>query len=282
MVAAVVGEPAERGVRELLFLDVVPLAQLERVDADLGRERVHRPFDRVGRLRPAGPAVRIGGRHCREHRSATEVVRDREVIDAGVEERAEQRHAGRHQLQIRTHVGQQADAHRGELALGVGREFDVLDLATAVDRGHRVLAALLVPAHRHGVLARQCDTQQLLGVDVELAAEATTDCGGNDPHVLLGDAEGECSHDLEDVRDLRRRVQRHVAAERLWHGGTRPRFHEHRQQPLLDIALLHGVRRGCEGRGRPRPRCSRISGPTCRPCSCPHQRGSRRGPTGHR
>ena len=84
---------------------------------------------------------------------------------------------------------EQADANGGELAVGVGGELDVLDLAAAVDGGDGVLAALLVPAHRQLVLAGERDAQQLLGVHVELAAEAAADGRGDDPHLVLGDAE---------------------------------------------------------------------------------------------
>ena len=140
----------------------------------------------------------------------------------------------------------QPDADGGELAVLVGGQLDVLDLAAALDRGQGVLAALLVPAHGHAVLAGQRHAEQLLGVDVELRAERPTDAGRHDPHLVLGDAEGEGGHDLQDVRDLGGRVQRHAAAERLRHGGHRPRLHRHRDETLLDVALLDGVGGGGE------------------------------------
>ena len=109
------------------------------------------------------------------------------------------------------------------------------------------LGALLVPAHRLAVLAGERHAQQFLGVDVELGAEPTADRRGDDAHLVLGDAERERRHDLEDVRDLGGGVQRHVAAERLRHGEHGARFHRCRDQPLLDEALLGGERGGGEG-----------------------------------
>ena len=134
-----------------------------------------------------------------------------------------------------------------QLAVGVGGQLDVLDLAAAVDRRQGVLRARLVPAHGDAVALGEGHAQQLLGVDVELRSEATADGRGDDADLLLGEPEGDRRHDLEDVRDLRRRVQRDVAAERLGHGDDGPRLHRHRDQALLDVALLDGVGGGGEG-----------------------------------
>ena len=64
---------------------------------------------------------------------------------------------------------------------------------------------------------------------------------------MLGDTEGERRHDLEDVGHLGGRVERHVPAERLGDRRHRARFHGGGNQPLLDVALLHGVGRIGEG-----------------------------------
>ena len=158
------------------------------------------------------------------------------------------------------------DPHGGELAVGVGGQLDVLDLAAALDGGQRVLAALLVPAHRRRrALRRAARHEQLLGVDVELRAEAAADRGRDDPQLVLGDAERDRHHDLEDVRDLRRRVERDVAAERLRHHAHAAGLHRHRDQALLDVALLDrvgGVARTrastASGSGIERPTCSDV------------------------
>ena len=215
VVARVVHQPAEGGVGELLGLDEVAPPQLHRVEPDLGGQRVHGPLDGVGGLGPAGAAVGVGRRHVREHRRAAEVVGRRDVVDAGVEEGAEQRDARGDQLQVRTHVAQQPDPDGGQPAVLVGGQLDVLDLPAALDGGQGVLGALLVPPHGHAVLPGQGHAQQLLGVHVELRAEGAADLGGDDPHLVLGDAEREGRHDLEDVRDLRGRVERRAPAERL-------------------------------------------------------------------
>ena len=93
---------------------------------------------------------------------------------------AEQRDAGGEQLQISTHVRDQVDleaeyrtvAHRGDL--------DILDQVSAVDRDLAVLAAGLGPLDRDAELLGEDDPDCLLGVHVELGAEAAADVGRDD------------------------------------------------------------------------------------------------------
>ena len=231
----------------LSLADEVAPAQLQRVEAELRRQRVHRPLDGVRGLRPAGAAVGVGRGHRREHGRAREVVRRRQVVDAGVQERSEERDARRHELEVGPHVADQAHPQPGELAVGVGGELDVLDLAAAVDRRLGVLRPGLVPAHGQLVPAGQREAEQLLGVHVELAAEPAADGRRHDPYLVLGQAERDGRHQLEDVGHLRRRVERDVAAEGLGDGDDGARFHRHRQQPLLHVALADGVDGGLEG-----------------------------------
>ena len=65
----------------------------------------------------------------------------------------------------------------------------------------------------------------------DLAAETAADVGCDDPHLVLGDAEGEREHRAQDVRHLRRGVHDDALADRL-HDG-RPRLHERRDETLL-------------------------------------------------
>ena len=100
VVARVEREPRGHRVRELL--DEVPPAKLDRVDPELGRERVHRPLEDVRRLRPPGPAVRVGRRRVREDAGERDAV-VRDLVRARVEPRAEQRDPGRDELEVRAH-----------------------------------------------------------------------------------------------------------------------------------------------------------------------------------
>ena len=131
VVAAVVLEPGGRGEGELLGLDPVLPAQLQRVHVQLDGELVHDPLDRERRLGPAGAAVGVGGHLVGEDALAVEAV-GRELVDADVHEGAEDRHARADQAQVGAHVGEDAAAQALDVALAVGRDVDVLDLVAAV------------------------------------------------------------------------------------------------------------------------------------------------------
>ena len=140
------GEAAEtywQGPRPFQLAGVDLSAQFERVEAHRVGERVHRPLDRVGGLGTTGAAVGVGGRERGEHRRAAEVVRDRQVVHAAVQERAEDRDARGDQLEVGAHVGEQPHAHGGELAVGVGGELDVLALGPVFGWWISILAVCL-------------------------------------------------------------------------------------------------------------------------------------------
>ena len=177
--------------------------------------RVHGPLDGVGGLGPSGAAVGVGGRHRREDRRAAEVVGRRQVVDAGVEEGAEQRDAGRDQLEVGAHVGEQADPDGGQLAVLVGGQLDVLDLPAALDGGHaRSRCAPRSSARgRRACLARATQSSSSAYTS-SFEPKAPPTLGATTRIVLLGDAERQRGHDLEDVRDLGRRVERHAPRRR--------------------------------------------------------------------
>jgi hypothetical protein len=164
-----------------------------------------------------------------------------------VEEGAEQRDARRHQLEVGAHVGREVGPHGGDVALGVGRQLHVLDLAPALDGGDGVLAAPLGPAGGLAPAAGHRHRDELLGVDVELGAEAPAHRRRHDPQLVLGHAGGGGEHHLEDVGDLGGRVDGHVAAVHAGHHGHAPGLHGLGDEPLLDVGLADRVGGAGEG-----------------------------------
>ncbi len=156
VVAAVVLEAGDRRERELLRLDPVLAAQLQRVHAQFERELVHDPLDGERGLGPAGAAVGVGGHLVGEDPVALEAV-GRELVDRREHERAQRRHARGDQPQVGAHVGQQPHLEALDVALAVGGDVDVLDLVAPVVRGHQRLAAGLGPLDR---LAEPAGDQQ--------------------------------------------------------------------------------------------------------------------------
>ena len=111
VVARVVLQPGHRGERELLVLDPVLLAQLQRVHAQLGGQLVHDPLDGERGLRPAGAAVGVGGHLGGEHARAVEPV-GRELVDRGYMNAPRIGMPGVDQPQVGAHVGEQVDVQR--------------------------------------------------------------------------------------------------------------------------------------------------------------------------
>ncbi len=230
VVARVVLQPAHRGERELLVLDPVLLAQLQRLAAQLGRQLVHDPLDGERGLRPAGAAVGVGGGLGGEHVRAGEPV-GRELVDRVEHERAEDRDARRHQAQVGTHVGEQVDVQRENGAVALGCDRDVLDLVAAVVGREQRLRAGLGPLDRLAQLDRRGEDEDLLGRDLQLAAEPAADVRGDHPQLVLGHARGGRRQRLEDVRDLRRRPHGQLLTGRVDDDGAG--LHERRDEPLL-------------------------------------------------
>jgi len=87
--------------------------------------------------------------------------------------------------------GGEVDPHRGQLPVGVGRQLHLLDLAPTLHGGLGALGALFDPADRDPVLVGQRDTEELLGVHLELGAEATTHRRCHHSDLLFGKTQRE-------------------------------------------------------------------------------------------
>ena len=73
-----------------------------------------------------------------------------------------------------------------DMTLIVKPDLDIVQLVARMRRAHQVLAAPLDPAHRPAELARQESDQQVLGVDMALAAKAAADVERDAAHPRLG------------------------------------------------------------------------------------------------
>ena len=218
VVAGVVLQATHRRERELVVLDPVLLADLERVHPDLGRELVHDPLDGVRRLRPAGAAVGVGPGLVGEHRLHLEVVR-RELVDRVEHERAEHRYAAPDERDVGAQVGEQLDLEPGDRAVLLRRQRELLPLVAAVVAGDERLGPGLGVLHRLLEPAGHGPGDELLGSRLELAAEPATDVGGDHADLRLRDPGGRGQREPQDVRDLRRRPHGHL----LGRSGPRPR-----------------------------------------------------------
>ena len=218
------------------MLDPVLLAQLQRLAAELDGELVHHPLDAEGRLRTPGAAVGVGPGLVGEDVGAREVV-GRELVDAVEHERTQDRHARGDQAEVGAHVGQQLDLQAGDGAVLLGRQRQALDLVPAVVTGHDRLGARLGELDRLAQAAGHDECHQLLGGELQLAAEAAADVRGNHPDLGLGDAGHQRQEDPYEVRHLRRGPHGDLLASGVDHRGAR--LHEGGDQSLLTELSLN-------------------------------------------
>ena len=107
-----------------------------------------------------------------------------------------------------------------------------------MDRRRERLRALLDPLHREVQPSRDREAERLLGVDVELRAEAAADVRGDHAQPRLRNADDPRERQPRDVRDLRRGPQRQLTGTRQLLGEGAARLHRHRDQPLLAVLPL--------------------------------------------
>ena len=119
-------------------------AQLDRVDAELGRRQVHHPLEELGRL---GPARAAEGAHRRGVGDGDgHVVADRrDAVDALRHHPGRADGQGPAEAGVGAGVAEDPAAHAGDAAVGVEAHLDPLHLAPAVRHGHQVLRAGLDP-----------------------------------------------------------------------------------------------------------------------------------------
>jgi hypothetical protein len=139
---------------------------------------------------------------------------------------------------VGAHVGLELDPHAEQLALLGGGHLHVLDDAAALDGGQVAFGAGLCPLDRLAELAGQGDGGELLGVDLQLGAEAAPDLGGDHPELGLGDPEAQGQEEPHKVGDLGGRPDGELAL-----GGHRldddaARLDGVGDQPGVEVALL--------------------------------------------
>ena len=214
VVARVVHDPERRLERELLSLDEVLPPQLEPVHAELVGEPVHHQLDPVGGLGASRAADRVRGHLVREH--AREVQVDvRDPVAAAHHREAQLRDERREELLVRAEVRDDPHPAGRERAVALGAERHVVDLVAPVVARRHVLGARLDPLDRAPEPLREREHERLLGVGLELRAEAAAHVGCDHAQLVLRNAEHSGEDEARDVRDLGGRVERELVAAEL-------------------------------------------------------------------
>jgi hypothetical protein len=149
------------------------------------------------------------------------------------------RYRGREGREIRAQIGGGLHAEAQELAVAGQRHLGIGDVIPPVSVGLERLAAARRPADGPLDLPGRPGADRLLVVEEDLGAEPAAHVGGNDPHLVLGDAQHEGGHEQAvHVWVLRGYPESEVAGGVLVARHAGPRLHGVGHQPLVDDALL--------------------------------------------
>ena len=229
--------------------DPIHFAQRHRIHVEFDGEFVHDALDGKRCLGASRSTDGIGWRGVGEDADAVEVIHVH-LVDTRVHEHPQQRCAGRDDLQVGPHIGQDFDLQADELAILRGGDLDLLDLVPSVVRGDHVFAARLHPLHGATQLAGNLDSENLLAVDLEFAAKSTADVGSDHPQGVLRQAGHEGEEHTQNVWNLRRRPDGHLVAHAHGRRNNGSRLHGTGDDALVDVAALddhHIVSRGRHG-----------------------------------
>ena len=138
VVPRVVDSPHLGGVRELVRLDEVLATHLGGVHAQLGRQDVHTPLDKVGRLRTTRATIRIRRRLVGEH-FGQGGADGGNIVGRVRHHHRQRRDGGREQHVVRADVSDEAKLHPQHLAVTGGGQVDVADDVAAVGGGEERL-----------------------------------------------------------------------------------------------------------------------------------------------
>ena len=247
--AAVVGDPERGAVGHRGGGDQVHPPQGEPIHPELAGRVVDEALDDVGRLGPAGSAVRSGrigvGQH-RVHRN----VRGRERVDP---DQGRDVAEGREQVAVRghvgPHVGERLHAQGEEAALGVEGQLGVAHVVARVLVGGDRLPALALPLDRPADLARGPEHEPVLGVLPALGAERPAHVARDHPDLVLRDLEDVAGQRVAHaVRVLDVGVEGVAVLPRVVHPERAARLHVLGVHAGDDVAAPHPV--GGPGEGR--------------------------------
>ncbi len=139
-------------------------------------------------------------------------------------------------------------AQREDTAVAVEPDLEIVQLVARMGRAHQMLAATFDPAHRTPEPARDKGDQQILGIDMPLAAKAAADIEGDAAHPRLGHAEQASRLAAHPVHHLGRRPDRHCVGTPVVFGDHPARLHRHRGVAVVIEAALEAMR--CAGHRR--------------------------------
>ena len=226
--AFVVDQARGRGVGKLA--DQVAAADLDRIDAEALRRRIHQALQGEGEHRPRHAAIRrhhagVGRDAAREHRVFSEVVRARQLghrhqrLDA----------AGRRIARVGADVAPDVGVDGEQAGIRVERGAHRVALVARMRGGEEVLVPVLDPGKPAAQAPRQPHEHDVLREELHLLAEAAADIGRDDAQIGLRHAERVGEAGAQHVRHLHRAGERHPAARLVPGRVAAARLERHRR-----------------------------------------------------
>ena len=235
VVAAIIGHQHRGLVRVHIRLDEVLPPEVRRIHLQVAGRPFDQPLDDEGRLRPARTPIGVDRRGVGV-----------DPVDLGVDRRDDVltrqqggvqigRRRGAEQVRVAAEIGVCPDPQAEDPAVGVGRQLRLGDMVAAMGVGHEALGPLGGPLDRPSELHRGVGAGHLLGIDVDLRAEAAADIRGDHAQLVLrrqGD-EGR-HHQPRHMRVLAGGVQGVLVHARVVVAQGGPRLHRVGGQPVVD------------------------------------------------
>ena len=193
-IAAVVGGAGGGLAGNFALADLVAAAQLDAVDAGLGRGVVDQPLHEIIALGPAGAAVGADEGRVGEHALGGHFHQRRAVEADDVAHDVERRRLRRHGAQEAAEIAVAGQPQRQEMSVGVERELGGLLVVAAVIVGHEARRALVGPFHRPAERARGVQDADIFRIDLRLHAERAADIAGEHVHLV-----GRHLHDVDQA-----------------------------------------------------------------------------------
>ena len=228
-------------VGHLVGPHVVAPAQLDAVDAELGRRLVDEALHVIVRLGPAGAAVSRHRRGVGEHELRRHVQQRRAVDAHRVLHRVVGRHHRRRGADVGAEVAVAGDAQREEAPVRVEGELGGHLVVAPLLVGDEASRALVGPLHRAPQRPRRVREAHVLRVDRALHAEGAADLPGAHAHLVLGYAEnvGELVAHAEHA--LARRHESEAAARGVVGADPRARLDRRRDHAGVSQCELYPV-----------------------------------------
>ena len=247
IIAAVIDDRLAIAVRDaypiwhLIGADHIAAAHLGGLQAQGARHEIYRTFHREGSFRAAGAAIgRI--RHLVGDGNLSRSSQILDLVRAGQVHRGVVGDAGADRVPGAA-IDEVIVADREDAAVIVEADFDIMKLVARMGGAHQMFAALLDPAHRATEPMSEKRDQQILGIDVALAAEAAADIERDAAHPRLRQAEQRGGLAPYPMHDLGRGPDRRGVGARIVGADDAAAFHRHRGVAVVIEAPLQAMRR---------------------------------------